>query len=226
MRGRDWDSPTHSPMKMKHGHTTPRREAGTSGSRYSPRALQCEDYHGVCRVCQVLGIMSGLVDVASSAARNLLSRGVEEYAKLRGSNDLGLDLAVGSPTALLLLPVLYMVYRRLYFQSFGRLKVMPAGAGKQGDNWLWRKAAEEKSQSDLEVTWLGKRELKVLQACGDTLLPGFEIGTKEAADTAVEQVGSVCCVATLPLPPSRRSPGVCCASLTIAPHFVCVLESG
>lgn len=122
--------------------------------------------------------MGGLVDVASS----LLNRGVE--LRGLGSSDLG------TPTALLLLPLLYMVYRRLYCQAFGRLSSMPAGAGKQGSNWL-KADGEKKSKSEVEVTWLGARELKVLEAFGDTLLPGFEVGTREAADAAVEQVGAV-----------------------------------
>eukprot|EP00903_Cladosiphon_okamuranus_P016206 g14954.t1 len=132
---------------------------------------------------KVSGMMPRLVDVASSAARGLISRGVEGYSKLRGSNDFGLDPALGSPTAVLLLLlalVLYMVYRRLYCQTFGGLDALSVGGGKQGDSWL-------KSQSDVEVTWLGQRELKVLQACGDTLLPGFVIGHKEAANAAVGQ---------------------------------------
>lgn len=138
--------------------------------------------------------MPGFVDVASSAARGLIDRGVE-YGRLRGSNDL-------TQTALLLLPVLYMVYRKLYCQTFGRLSSMPAGAGKQGNNWL--KVDGKTNNSDVvEVTWLSAEELKVLQAFGDTLLPGFEMGTKEAADAVVEQVGGVC-VATTALSPLLR----------------------
>lgn len=124
--------------------------------------------------------MQGLV------VRAMLTERVEEWAKLRGSNDLGL------PTALLLLPVLYMLYRRLYCQGFGRLSSIPAGAGKQGNNWV--NAYGEKRH--LEATWLSARELEVLQAFGDTLLPGFEVDTKEAADSVVEQV--VVFVAPLP----------------------------
>lgn len=133
-----------------------------------------------------------IVNMVSAAVRALLDSGVEEC--VRGSNDLA------SPTALLLLPVLFMVYRKLYAgMVYRNLSSMPAGAGKQGNNWLKGDGEKSKSTSDVEVevTWLGATELKVLQACGDTLLPGFEIGTKEAADAAVEQVGGVF-VATRP----------------------------
>lgn len=113
--------------------------------------------------------MPGLVDVV----RGLLNNSVGEYAN----------------SSLLLLPVLYMVYRRLYCRGFGLLRSLPAGAGKQGDNWLRDDGEKSKSEGDVEITWLGSPELKQLQAFGDTLLPGFEVGTVEAADAAVEQVG-------------------------------------
>lgn len=151
--------------------------------------------------------MPGLVDMASS----LLIRGVE-YAKLRGSSDLG------SPTALLLLPVLYMAYRRFHCQGNSRLSSMAAGAGKQGNNWL-----SEKDDIDVDVgiTWLRGRELKVLQAFGDTLLPGFEVGTKEASDAAVEQVGAVCGHPPSPFVPqsSRLLPRRCRCNLTKCREF-------
>ena len=160
-----------------------------------------------------------IVNMVSAAVRALLDSGVED--RVRGSNDLA------SPTALLLLPVLFMVYRKLYAgMVYRNLSSMPAGAGKQGNNWLKGDGEKSKSTSDVEVevTWLGATELKVLQACGDTLLPGFEIGTKEAADAAVEQVGGSVCGYPSSLV-SVSAPCVRTVFFAIPPHSLVVVAS-
>lgn len=80
-------------------------------------------------------------------------------------------------------------------KGFNRLQSKAAGSGIEGGKWTTAaKAAEEGANvsagggEGVEVTWLGERELKVLEAFGDTLLPGFEVDTAEGADATVEQV--------------------------------------
>ncbi|CBJ27378.1 oxidoreductase [Ectocarpus siliculosus] len=45
-----------------------------------------------------------------------------------------------------------------------------------------------KDDGGVHVTWLGSRELRVLEAWADTLLPGFDVDDKEAADAIAEQM--------------------------------------
>lgn len=72
--------------------------------------------------------------------------------------------------------------------GFRRLRSKPPGAGKQGKNWENPVAGGGKDDGGVRVTWLGSRELLVMEALGDTLLPGFDVDNKEAADAIVEQV--------------------------------------
>lgn len=69
--------------------------------------------------------------------------------------------------------------------GFKRLRSKPPGAGKEGSNWAKEGGV---NGTGVEVTWLGARELRVLEAFGDTLLPGFDVGNKEGVDEAIEQV--------------------------------------
>lgn len=81
-------------------------------------------------------------------------------------------------------------------KGFNRLRSKAAGSGIEGGKWTTAaKAAEEGAgvrdggrDGRAVVTWLGERELRVLEAFGDTLLPGFEVDTTEGADATVEQV--------------------------------------
>lgn len=82
--------------------------------------------------------------------------------------------------------------------GFNLLRSKPPGDGKAGSNWVKTAAAAAPHKDgagfqgigsgEVAVTWLGGRELQVLEAIGDTLLPGFEIATKEACTATVEQV--------------------------------------
>lgn len=82
-------------------------------------------------------------------------------------------------------------------RGFNRLRSKAAGSGIEGRKWTTAAKAAERAaegadvsagEGGVEVTWLGERELRVLEALGDTLLPGFEIDTTEGADATVEQV--------------------------------------
>ncbi|CAM9776690.1 unnamed protein product, partial [Ectocarpus sp. 12 AP-2014] len=72
--------------------------------------------------------------------------------------------------------------------GFRRLRSKPAGAGKEGKNWENVVTGGGKDDGGVQVTWLGSRELRVLEAWADTLLPGFDVDNKEAADAIVEQM--------------------------------------
>lgn len=82
-------------------------------------------------------------------------------------------------------------------KGFNRLRSKAAGSGVQGRKWTTAAKATERGakgvdigawDGGVQVTWLGERELRVLEALGDTLLPGFEVETTEGADATVEQV--------------------------------------
>lgn len=79
--------------------------------------------------------------------------------------------------------------------GLSRLRSKPPGDGKAGSNWVKNAAASPRKDGaggvgngEIAVTWLGGSELQVLEAIGDTLLPGFDIATKEACTATVEQV--------------------------------------
>ncbi|CAM9727687.1 unnamed protein product, partial [Ectocarpus sp. 8 AP-2014] len=72
--------------------------------------------------------------------------------------------------------------------GFRRLRSKPAGAGKEGKNWENVVTGRGKDGGGVQVTWLGSRELRVLEAWADTLLPGFDVDDKEAADAIAEQM--------------------------------------
>eukprot|EP00904_Undaria_pinnatifida_P004695 jgi/Undpi1/14226/HiC_scaffold_9.g03875.m1 len=85
-------------------------------------------------------------------------------------------------------------------KGFNRLRSKAAGSGVQGRKWTTAAKATERGakgvdigawDGGVQVTWLGERELRVLEALGDTLLPGFEVETTEGADATVEQAVAV-----------------------------------
>ena len=122
------------------------------------------------------GLLAAWVDLASTAGCDLLNN-------LRGDDS--------STTTTLVLPAVLVVvvwwrFSSRRFSRFSRLRSKPVGAGKEGGNWV--KDGRASAGEEVQVTWLSGRELRVLEAMGDTLLPGFEIGTKEDADAVVEQV--------------------------------------
>ena len=104
--------------------------------------------------------------------------------------------------------VLYVAFLRRSSRGptkgFNRLRSKAAGSGIEGGKWTTAAKAADKGAGVSDgggegatavVTWLGERELRVLEAFGDTLLPGFEVDTIEGADATVEQVrGRVCLV--------------------------------
>lgn len=63
--------------------------------------------------------------------------------------------------------------------GFNDLPCKRAGDGKEGNCW-----ATAAGRNHSGMTWLGRKELRELEALGDTLLPGFEAGD----DATVEQV--------------------------------------
>lgn len=139
------------------------------------------------------GFLAACVDLTSNAGHGLLA----VLSQLPGQDD---DVRWKTTiSALLVLPALALalVVVRWRLRSprstgFARLRPKPAGAGKQGNNWekdgTGQGGVSEGVDVQVKVTWISWRELRVLQAIGDTLLPGFEIGTKERADAVVEQV--------------------------------------
>lgn len=88
---------------------------------------------------------------------------------------------------------LYLTYRWRKIHGptpdFYRLRVKPVN--RSTTTTVQKSKVEHEVGAGRIVTWLGQRELRVLEALGDTLLPGFEVGTAEDADTTVEQVGWV-----------------------------------
>lgn len=70
--------------------------------------------------------------------------------------------------------------------GFTSLQVRRPGEGKAGRNWSLR---SEQPRNGVEgLTWLGDRELRVLEALSDTLLPGFEVAPAESARRVIEEV--------------------------------------
>ncbi|CAB1103128.1 unnamed protein product [Ectocarpus sp. CCAP 1310/34] len=103
----------------------------------------------------------------------------------------------GATSTVLLLAATFVLYAYLSFlrrssqgstPGFRRLRSKPAGVGKEGKNWENVVTGGGKDEGGVQVTWLGSRELRVLEAWADTLLPGFDVDHKEAADAIVEQV--------------------------------------
>lgn len=77
-------------------------------------------------------------------------------------------------------------WSRVPSPGFNSLQVRPPGEGKAGKNWSLR---NEQLRNGVEgLTWLGDRELRVLEALCDTLLPGFEVATAESDRMVVEEV--------------------------------------
>lgn len=93
--------------------------------------------------------------------------------------------------------------------GFSKLRVRPPGAGKAGGAWSIVRASTDDGGGDggsgddgggqgipVEngdgVSWLGDGELRALEAICDTLLPGFEVGSREDADATVDQVRITC----------------------------------
>lgn len=135
------------------------------------------------------------------AVPDLLSGFLESYVDPKRAAEFVLNF-VTSAGGLLLATTLfvYMAFlrssSRMSAQGFNRLRSKPPGDGKAGNNWAKTRAVSPKGDDagagngEIAVTWLGGTELRVLEAFGDTLLPGFEIATKEARTATVEQVRS------------------------------------
>lgn len=103
-----------------------------------------------------------------------------------------LVVVVGFPVAL----GFYVLFLRYTAEGptpgFNRLVPKPVGAGKAGGKLCTRERSVDGSESSREskaVTWLGFDEVRTLEAICDTLLPGFDISTKENAKVVIEQVG-------------------------------------
>lgn len=77
-------------------------------------------------------------------------------------------------------------WSRVPSPGINSLQVRPPGEGKAGKSWSLR---NEQPRNGVEgLTWLGDRELRVLEALCDTILPGFEVATAENARVVVEEV--------------------------------------
>lgn len=155
----------------------------------------------------------GIGEAAHDAAMRLLRKMVPSTMITAESPPLPgpaatLLAGVASATA-----VLYLAFLRHSSRgptkSFNRLRSKAAGSGIEGGKWTTANAAEGtgvrvgEGEEGVEVTWLGERELKVLEALGDTLLPGFEVDTPEGADATVEQVRGLVVSFSLFLPRER-----------------------
>lgn len=105
-----------------------------------------------------------------------------------------LVVVVGFPTAL----GFYVLFLRFTAEGptpgFNRLVPKPVGAGKAGGKLCTHERSVDGNESSREskaVSWLGFDEVRTLEAICDTLLPGFDISTKENANVVIEQV-SLC----------------------------------
>jgi len=124
------------------------------------------------------GLLAACVDLTSDAGRGLL--GVVNQLIVQE------NIVRTTISAVVVVLVASWRFSSPRLAGFARLRSRPAGAGKQGNNW--EKDGSVGVEEGVSVTWLSGRELTVLQAIGDTLLPGFEIGTEEGVDAVVEQV--------------------------------------
>lgn len=95
-------------------------------------------------------------------------------------------LLVVVPTMLLAYIAFLKLTSRGPTAGFERLRTKPPGAGKLGGAWTIFEPGTAGGGDG--VSWLGENELKTLEAICDTLLPGFEIETRQAEDDTVDQV--------------------------------------
>lgn len=76
--------------------------------------------------------------------------------------------------------------------GFNNLASKPVGAGKAGKRWHISNPDGPHGGGNPGkyplINWLGHRELESLEALCDTLLPGFDISTKENAAAVMSQV--------------------------------------
>ena len=105
------------------------------------------------------------------------------------SNELITGLLIGSFSAVLGLQTYAFLLRRRSSRGLtpriSSLRAKAPDEGKAGEKWRRR---TEHQGAGKGLTWLGERELRVLEALIDALLPGFAVETAADADAVVEEV--------------------------------------
>lgn len=146
-------------------------------------------------------VIGGVADAAGSSAAGVFgaastaAAGFLQHTASMPSHQImaASILACAVPTMV----VLYVAFLRRSSRGptpgFNRLRSKKAGSGKASKAWTLQ-VQDSNSKGPAGgataggVTWLGETELAVLEAFGDTFLPGFDVSTTEAADETVEQV--------------------------------------
>ena len=106
------------------------------------------------------------------------------------SNELVIGLLVGSFSAVLGLITYVFLLRRCSSRGLtSGISSLRSKARNEGINTeeKWTPRAEHQGVRK-GLTWLGGRELRVLEALIDALLPGFAVETAADADAVVEEV--------------------------------------